>query len=268
MSNFLRSKFLIILILCASSVTKGDVVPSPLFSDNALLQQGITASVWGTASENEKVTVEFYGQKVSTIAKNGRWLVRLEPMQASAEPRTLTISGNNSLTFQNILVGEVWICSGQSNMERQLGLRSGQPPLANWEQEAAGANYPQIRQFLVKPTISTTPLSEAVGAWEVCSQESAPRFTAVGYYFGRDLHKRLQVPIGLINSTWGGTPPRFVTHGPPVPVQISTTRRACLPHPSARTTGPRIQSLHLPKPPTIDQSLHRVAFYKNAILTS
>ena len=206
MSNFLRSQFLIILILCASPVTKGDVVPSPLFSDNAVLQQGITVPVWGTASENEKVTVEFSGQKVSTIAKNGRWLVRLEPMQASAKPRTLTISGNNSLTFQNILVGEVWICSGQSNMERQLGLRSGQPPLANWEQEAAGANYPQIRQFLVKPTISTTPLSEAVGAWEVCSPESAPRFTAVGYYFGRDLHKHLQVPIGLINSTWGGTP--------------------------------------------------------------
>jgi sialate O-acetylesterase len=185
---------------------RGDVAPSPLFSDNAVLQQGIPLPVWGTASENEQVTVEISGQKVSTTAKDGRWMLRLAPLKASSEPLTMTISGNNTLTFKNILVGEVWLCGGQSNMERQLGLRSGQKPLENWEQEAASANYPQIRQFLVKPTISNNPNQQLTGTWQVCSPESAPRFTAVGYYFGRDLHKHLGVPVGLINSTWGGTP--------------------------------------------------------------
>jgi sialate O-acetylesterase len=191
-----------------------DVVPNQLFSDNAVLQQGMQVPVWGTAGEEERVTVEFAGQKISTMATNGAWSIRLQPLTAATNPQTMTITGSNTVTLTNLLVGEVWLCSGQSNMERQLGLRNGQKPLVNWEQEAASANYPEIRQFLVKDTIATNPLTTVVGSWAVCSPSTVTNFTAVGYFFGRDLHKELKVPIGLIHSSWGGTPAETWTrHG-------------------------------------------------------
>ena len=189
------------------SALHAEVKPNTLFTDNAVLQQGMAVPVWGTAADGEKVTVEFAGQKVSTTATNGSWSLRLEPMQASSQPQTMTLSGPaNTVTLTNILVGEVWICSGQSNMERQLGLRSGQKPIEGYEAAAAAANFPAIRHFLVKQTVSTNPLSEVSGSWQVCSPASVTNFTAVGYFFGRDLHKALGVPVGLLHVSWGGTP--------------------------------------------------------------
>ena len=161
--------------------------------------------VWGTASNGERVTVEIAGQKAATTAKDGRWLVRLNALPAGG-PYTMTISGENTVTISDVLVGEVWVCSGQSNMERQLGLREGQKPIVNWEQEVAAADYPQIRQFYVPQKIALSPLASVEGKWVVCSPRTVADFTAVGYFFGRDLFQARRMPVGLIHSSWGGTP--------------------------------------------------------------
>jgi sialate O-acetylesterase len=188
------------------------VVPNGLFCDHAVLQQGRAVPVWGTASEGEKVSVEFAGQSAETVAKDGLWKLTLKPLEASASPRQMVIRGaSNTVTLGDILVGEVWICSGQSNMERKLAPRTGNEPIVNWEQEVAAADYPQIRHFEVHRAVSTNPLVQVSSSWEICSPKTAPNFTAVGYFFGRDLYKELHVPIGLIHSSWGGTPARAWT---------------------------------------------------------
>ena len=107
-----------------------DVKPNGLFTNNAVLQRGINIPVWGTASEGESVTVSLNGQSVSTVASQGKWMVYLQPMSEGG-PYEMTIKGNNTITYKNILIGEVWLASGQSNMERQLGLRKGQQPIKN-----------------------------------------------------------------------------------------------------------------------------------------
>jgi sialate O-acetylesterase len=129
-------------------------------------------------------------------------------------PFTLAISGRNRIVCTNVLIGEVWICSGQSNMERHLGLQQGQKPIDNWEQEVRDANYPRIRQFYVVKTISYTPKSTEQGGWSVCTPDTVTDFTAVGYFFGRDLYQARRVPIGLIHSSWGGTPAEAWTSEP------------------------------------------------------
>jgi sialate O-acetylesterase len=197
----------LLLLTLSISSTRADIKPNPLFADNAVLQQGMKVPVWGTAEPGEQVTVEFSGQSVSTTAdSSGKWLIRLAPMKAGGEPGTLTISGKNKIVLTNILVGEVWICSGQSNMERQLGLREGQKPITDWEKEVAEAKHPGIRQFYVPQTKAFAPVQTVKGNWSVCSPETVKDFTAVGYFFGRDLHLACHVPIGLIHTSWGGTP--------------------------------------------------------------
>jgi sialate O-acetylesterase len=186
-------------------VAESAVVPNALFSDHAILQQGREIPVWGTARDGERITVEIAGQKAAAVAKDGRWLVRLRPLPAGG-PHTMTISGDNIVTIADLLVGEVWICSGQSNMERQLGLREGQKPIANWEQEVAAAKYPQIRQFYVPQKTALRPAADTKGSWVVCSPATVADFTAVGYFFGRDLFLARHLPVGLIHSSWGGTP--------------------------------------------------------------
>jgi sialate O-acetylesterase len=182
------------------------VTPDVLFSDHAVLQQGIQVPVWGTARAGEKVTITFQGQTLSTEASaTGTWRLTLAPLTAGG-PFEMTLSGDNQVTIHDLLVGEVWVCSGQSNMERQLGPRPPQKPLLNWEQEAAAANYPQIRHFGVAQKRADQPATSVIGTWEVCSPQTAPKFTAVGYFFGRDLHLARKVPIGLIHSSVGGTP--------------------------------------------------------------
>jgi len=197
------------LLVCASLLlgnSRANVIPHALFCDHAVLQQGRPIPVWGTADAGEPVSVALGNHKVETKAgADGRWSVEFPEMNAGG-PHTLVIKGSNRIELKDVWIGEVWICSGQSNMERQLGPRSGQQPLENWEQEAASANYPQIRHFAVARTPSDTPLTDTKGQWDVCSPQTVPNFTAVGYYFGRDLHRHLKVPIGLIHTSWGGTP--------------------------------------------------------------
>ena len=176
---------------------------NPLFADNMVLQRDIPAPVWGTAEEGEKITVSFSGQTKEAVAdKDGRWMVRLDPLKASSDAQIMAISssiGNQKLKIENVLIGDVWICSGQSNMAFAVsGSRDSQ-------KEISEADYPDIRSFKVVNKSSREPASVLNGRWDVCSPKTVPGFSAVGYFFGRELYRKLNIPIGLINSSWGGT---------------------------------------------------------------
>jgi len=183
----------------SASLLHADVKPNPLFSDGAVLQRGQPVPVWGTARDGEKVTVEFNNQKVSTTAAAGKWSVNLKPMKEGG-PFTMKITGDNAMTVNNLLVGEVWVCSGQSNMEWPFNRAH------NAKEERPKAVYPKIRMFTVQKKVSIKPQSEAAGAWVECSPETVGGFSGVGYFFARDLHQKLGVPVGMIHSSWGGTP--------------------------------------------------------------
>jgi len=171
-----------------------------LIGDNMVLQQGVEARIWGTADASEQVTVRLAGQEKSARANSqGRWQVRLDPLTAGG-PFEMTISANNTITVRNVLVGEVWVCSGQSNMA--LTVASSANPL----QESEEARYPQIRLFAVKMKGAPDPERDVVGKWVECTPKTAPGFSAVAYFFGRQLHKALGVPVGLMQSCVGGTP--------------------------------------------------------------
>lgn len=193
-----------LLWLCALGLSfaasvRADVKLPAVISDGMVLQQGIDVPLWGWADEGETVTVEFQTQKVTATAKDGRWLLRLQPLKAGG-PYALTISGKNKVEFKNVLVGEVWVCSGQSNMAWRLNQTD------NAEAEIAAAKYPQIRLFNIPRAEPNAPAQDVKGAWKECAPETAATFSAVGYFFGRDLHKARNVPIGLINNAVGGSP--------------------------------------------------------------
>ena len=196
MKNRILIPSLLLLWLTASQAA---VKPNNLFSDNAVLQQGVSVPVWGTAKEGEKVTVSFAGQKVETVAKDGKWKVALSGLKPSETPQTMTIAGENTITINNVLVGEVWVCSGQSNMAFSLD------GAANASTEIPAANHPKLRMFIVGRTPSLEPLPEETGAWLECTPQTAHRFSAVGYFFGRDLIKARGEAVGMINTSWGGT---------------------------------------------------------------
>ena len=192
-------------LIFSLAIARAEVKPSALFGDNAVLQAGMEVPVWGTARDGEAVTVEIQGQKVSAAAKDGRWMVRLKALKAGG-PFTMTVTGDNIVTAKNVLVGEVWLCSGQSNMARTLvPPDSVQPRQPYWEESAAAANHPEIRQFRVGGNSADEPAGEVTGSWEVCTPETARGFTAVGYYFAKDLQEALKTPVGLINASVGAT---------------------------------------------------------------
>ncbi len=181
------------------------VRPNALFHSGAVLQRGVELPVWGTAGDGMKITVQFAGQNVTTTASRGKWMVKLKPLSASAEPRVMKITSSSTIAIENILVGDVWLASGQSNMERQLGPRGGQQEIIGWREAAAAANFPLIREFKLPGKFSSTPIEDTQAQWAVCTPENAPNFCAVGFYFARVLQPKIGVPIGIIHSSWGGT---------------------------------------------------------------
>ena len=190
---------LFLLCLCAGAARAEVRLPS-IIGDNMVLQQGMKVRIWGKADAGEHVTVTFEKQSVNTVAdQQGRWQVWLGPLKAGG-PFELTIKGKNVLTIRNVLVGEVWICSGQSNMEWPL------VNTVNGPEAVAQANYPEIRLFTVAHKTSESALDEVQGHWVVTTPEDAANFSGVGYFFGREIYQHLKAPIGLINSSWGGTP--------------------------------------------------------------
>ncbi len=186
---------------------RADVTCPALFGDHMVLQRDRPVAVWGEAAPGEQVTVEFAGQSlVTTTPADGHWQVFLKPMPASFQPRTLTIRGHNTLRFSDVLVGEVWLCSGQSNMGKPLGPRKGQRPTNNYQEAIRQADHPQLRLF--KMPWYGRPKKGVIGLrWVRCTPETVAgtQFSAAGYYFGRKLLQALDVPVGLIQSTFGGT---------------------------------------------------------------
>ena len=184
------------------------VKPNSLFSDHMILQKGAVVNIWGTADEEELVTVYFNGQVVKTATQDGKWTVKLAPLPYISVPQVMTIVGKETDTIyiRDILVGEVWLCSGQSNMERQLGPRPPQPLINDWEQERDSANYPAIREYYVPLKYASDKVLDANNKWTICSPNTVADFSAVGYFFAKNLHRRLKVPVGIIFSAFGGTP--------------------------------------------------------------
>lgn len=190
----------LITFVCLANSLFAQVRLPRIFGDNMVLQREHPIAVWGWSSPGEKITVQLDKQsKKVTAGRDGKWKVSMDAMPAGG-PFQLTVKGKNTVSLSNILIGEVWICSGQSNMA--WSVRNSNDP----ETEISHANYPQIRHFKVPNTIAAEP-QEDIGdaAWKICAPETVGDFTAVGYFFARDLMKEINVPIGLINTSWGGT---------------------------------------------------------------
>ncbi|MBL9187347.1 MAG: sialate O-acetylesterase [Opitutaceae bacterium] len=193
---------LLLFLLLVATALRAEVTLAPLFSDGAVLQRDKPVPIWGRAEAGEKITVTFAGQRrEATAAADGRWLVLLEPLAAAAQGADLTVAGKNTLVLRDVVVGEVWLASGQSNMAWPVSRA------ADAAAEIAAANFPLLRHVQIERTVATAP-ADAVKTtgWQRATPQTAGAFTAVGYFFARDLHRKLGVPIGLINSSWGGTP--------------------------------------------------------------
>ena len=184
-----------------SSIGSAAVKLPSILGSHMVLQQGESVPVWGWADPGEEVTVTFHDAKVSAKAgKDGKWQVKLHPSKANAKGADLVVKGSNEIKLEDVLVGEVWLCSGQSNMEWSVA-RSG-----NAKEEIANGKHPLIRHVKVPRRPSDKPEDDVqTGGWQVCSPSTVENFTAVGYYFARHLQKEIKVPIGLIGSNWGGT---------------------------------------------------------------
>lgn len=187
-------------LCCAGGSLQAEVTLPAVIGSHMVLQSGTAQTIWGWANEGEEVTVAVGDIKatVKTDA-NGDWLVKLPPMPAGGEPLEMTISGTNTIKLTDILVGEVWIGSGQSNMQWPVTAS------ANANEEIAAANYPKMRLFLVPLVPAGKPAKNVNAAWTVCTPDTVKGFSAVCYFFGRELHKSLNVPVGMIASSWGGT---------------------------------------------------------------
>ena len=193
--------FFVAILLVLSLVCVNASVTTPhLFSDHMVIQQGKPVRVWGWAEPDESVTVEFKGNRKTTQADSkGVWKVELPAVKASAEGATMTIKGSNTIVINDILVGEVWICSGQSNMNFSLDRTE------TAREEIPKADFPNIRLLHITSKPSGWPVHDIKDTWKYCKPDTVGGFSAVGYFFGKYLNQELSVPVGLIEAVWGGT---------------------------------------------------------------
>lgn len=195
----MKSLFSILFLILQTSAN-ADVRLPKLVDDGMVLQRNISIPIWGWADKGEKVTVQFLNQRIKTTADSlGYWHVHINPVPAGG-PYKMVISGHNTIRLQNILIGDVWICSGQSNMEFKV------EELKAAAKVMEAANYPTIRLFTVPQQMAKEPLTDIKsGSWQPCSTKSVAEFSAVAYFFAQELQKNIRIPIGLIHSSWGGT---------------------------------------------------------------
>lgn len=195
----LAGVFAVLLIGIDSHWLRAEVRLPRVFSSGMVLQRDRELPVWGLADAGERVTVSLGSATADTTADDsGRWAVALPAMEAGG-PLTMKVVGSNTIELTDVLVGEVWVCSGQSNMAWPVSRSS------NAAEEIAAADWPQIRLFHIPRVPAGSPQSDVEADWKACSPETVPGFSAVGYFFGRELHQELDVPVGLIESAWGGT---------------------------------------------------------------
>ncbi len=191
---------LIFLLGLVAFAARADVELPAIFSDHMVLQRAAVAPVWGWADTGEKVTVQFAGQsKTATAGKNGKWMVRLDAINDATVKGSLTVKGNNTLIIKDVLVGEVWLASGQSNMAMTVGR------CRDAAQEKAAAEFPAIRMFTTERRAHLEPQTDCAGTWAVCSPETVNGFSGTAYFFARALYQKLNVPVGIVHSSWGGT---------------------------------------------------------------
>ncbi|RHR39045.1 sialate O-acetylesterase [Parabacteroides sp. AF18-52] len=186
---------------------KADVRLATIFSDNMVLQQQSEVAVWGWARPNTNISVSGSWNKKSYSAKSdatGYWKIKIQTPAASYTPYTLTVSDGKAVGLKNILIGEVWLCSGQSNMEMPMKGYNNQPVEGGPDAIAYSQNK-GIRCFTVKQVSTTIPQDDCEGTWDIAGPETTPNFTATGYFFGRLLNNALDVPVGLIHCSWGGS---------------------------------------------------------------
>lgn len=192
-------KVTLLAFVCFLPLSAAVKLPA-LISDHMLIQRDAPVRIWGKADPGEMVNVTFQSQKLSAKADlNGQWQVFLEPV-VTPGPYEMTVAASNAITVHDILAGEVWVGSGQSNMEFPMS------KVADAEKEIAAASYPQIRLFTVKRVVADQPVEDVQGSWTSCTPESVKNFSAVAYFFGRELFQTQHTPVGLIHSSWGGTP--------------------------------------------------------------
>ncbi|RYD95904.1 MAG: sialate O-acetylesterase, partial [Sphingobacteriales bacterium] len=197
-----------VIMLCAT-LARATVVLPALIADNMVLQQQQEVNLWGTAAPGEQVVVKaswLTKPQVTQAGAGGHWSVKIRTTKAGG-PYRIQFSGSNSITVNNVLLGEVWLASGQSNMEFPMGKGEGwRTGVVDYATELAQANYPAIRMIDVPNVVADSPLSDFKGTWAVCTPDNAAQFSAVAYYFARKVQQETGAPIGMINATWGGTP--------------------------------------------------------------
>lgn len=196
-----RYRLVLVACVCLASHLRADVTSAPLFADHMVLQRDMPVPVWGVATSGEEITLTFAGQTQKTTAgPDGKWRLRLEPMKANAVPAEMTLSGKNTIKIEDVLVGEVWLASGQSNMTMRFR------PEVNPD-EFAKSDQPEIRTANIGPAATLEPQDSVSVKWSVCSPRTiAKDFSAVGYFFARRLHDELKVPVAFLHSSWEGTP--------------------------------------------------------------
>ncbi len=201
-SNMLRKATIVIFILTGlAAVASAEVKLAGVFGDHMVLQRDVALPVWGWANPGEAVTVTLGGKTKTAVADaSGKWSIRFDALRAGGPLQLHATGAKNAVALSDVLVGEVWLCSGQSNMVMEV------KGAANKDAEIAAAQHPQIRMYFIDHVPAKEPQARRNGHWVVCSPQSVGEFSAAAYFFGRELHKQLNVPVGLIDSAWGGSP--------------------------------------------------------------